>query len=58
MGISLFGTGGIAAKKEPHPCETDADSLEQATGIEPASSAWKADALADVLHPHEFAQIY
>ena len=26
--------------------------MERVMGIEPTSSAWKADALADVLHPH------
>ena len=26
--------------------------MERVTGIEPVYSAWKADALADVLHPH------
>ena len=26
--------------------------MEQVTGIEPASPAWKAGALAIVLHPH------
>ena len=27
-------------------------NVERVMGIEPTSSAWKADALADVLHPH------
>ena len=30
--------------------------LERVTGIEPVYPAWKAGALADVLHPHMVAQ--
>ena len=31
--------------------------LEQVTGIEPASPAWKAGALAIVLHPHALRKL-
>ena len=33
------------------------DISEQVNGIEPSSSAWKADALAVVLHLHSFSQL-
>ncbi len=40
-------------KKQPYRSKTVRKPLKRTTGIEPAFPAWKAGALAIVLHPHD-----
>ena len=48
-------TPGLLLRRQllyPTELLAHSDKLERVTGIEPASPAWKAGALAIVLHPH------
>ena len=51
-------TPGLLLRRQLlYPAELLARILERVTGIEPASPAWKAGALAIVLHPHALRKL-
>ena len=52
--VGLFDSSSLQSKKQP-PMAGHAMGgcfLERVKGVEPSSSAWKADVLAVVRHPH------